>query len=246
MTASTVHAGVSGGHGVSRRAAALDWFFLGVSLTCGIAYLLPRELLNHGGAVGVTIKGLTVSSLAVVAFHRTAPGGRIPLTAALLLSSLGDVFLGLPGERWFVYGLGSFLVAHISYITLFVRNRSKSPGAGIAHRMTAVMLIVFAAGMFAWLWPDLGHMKAPVAAYMGALTGMAVTATLAAFRGWWVPIGAALFVLSDSLIAVGKFKTPVPFSFVVIWATYYAAQVLIALGFIREKASENGSMSAPA
>ena len=89
--------------------------------------------------------------------------------------------------------------------------------------------------MFVWLWPSLAAMRLPVAVYLCALTCMAVTATLAGFRAWSVVIGAALFMLSDSLIAIGKFKSPVVYGDYIIWATYYAAQVFIALGFMRER-----------
>jgi uncharacterized membrane protein YhhN len=156
------------------------------------------------------------------------------LAGALSFSALGDVFLGLNGEQWFTYGLGSFLMAHLFYIALFVRNRAK-PSASTARKTMAMLLVAFAAAMFVWLWPSLGAMRLPVAAYLCALTGMAVTATLADMRAWRVAAGAALFMFSDSLIAVGKFKAPIEYGDYLIWATYYVGQVFIALGFIRER-----------
>ena len=131
--------------------------------------------------------------------------------------------------------MSSFLIAHLFYIALFVRQWPRTAAASAPRRVVAALLIVFAAAMFAGLWPSLGEMKLPVAAYMCALTGMSLTAALAGFRRWWVVIGAALFMLSDSLIAVGKFMSPIAYSDYVIWATYYTAQVFIALGFILEK-----------
>jgi uncharacterized membrane protein YhhN len=217
----------------SQRFDAVDRLLFGVSLVCGIAYLLTRGLPVFPGSV--VIKGLSVSPLALIALRQLAGGDRLLLAGALLLSALGDVFLGLGGEQWFVYGLSSFLIAHLFYITLFVRQWPRTAVASAARRVVAALLIVFAAAMFAGLWPRLGGMKLPVAAYLCALTGMSLTATLAGFRAWWVMIGAALFMLSDSLIAVGKFMSPIAYSDYVIWATYYTAQVCIALGFIREK-----------
>ena len=213
-----------------RRFGAADRWLIGLSLVCGIAYLLTRGLPG-----GVFVKGLSVSPLAVIALRQLKGSNGVLLAGALLLSSLGDVFLALRGEQWFVYGLGSFLVAHLFYITLFVRNWPRPFVASLAHRSVALLLLAFAVAMLAWLWPSLGEMRPAVAAYMCALTGMAVTATLAGFRSWWVVAGAALFMLSDSLIALGKFKSPVVYGDSIIWATYYAAQVLIALGFIGER-----------
>jgi uncharacterized membrane protein YhhN len=216
-----------------RRFDTVDRLLLGVSLGCGIAYFLTRGLPVVPGSV--VIKGLSVSPLALIAFRQLVGSDRLLLAGALLLSALGDVFLGLTGEQWFVYGLGAFLIAHVLYITLFVRQWPRPPAAGAARRVVAALLMVFAAAMFAGLLPRLGAMKLPVAAYMCALTGMSLTATLADFRAWWIVIGAALFMLSDSLIAVGKFMSPIAYSDYVIWATYYTAQVFIALGFIGER-----------
>lgn len=215
------------------QSVTADRLLFGLSMVCGVVYLLTRGRL--ASPAGVAVKGLSIAPLALIAFRQLAGSNALLLGAALLLSSLGDVFLALNGEQWFTYGLGSFLIAHLFYITLFVHNWPKPFTASRVHQLIAALLIGFAAALFWWLWPGLGEMKLPVTAYMCALTGMGVTATLVGFRAWWVVVGAALFILSDSLIAVGKFKSPVAFADYLIWATYYTAQVLIALGFIGEK-----------
>jgi uncharacterized membrane protein YhhN len=217
--------------GFGQRFETTDWLFLGLSVVCGLAYFATRGVGPFPGSV--VVKGLSVSPLALVAWRQLDGSNRWLLAGALLLSSLGDIFLGLRGEPWFTCGLGSFLLAHLFYISLSVRNWPKPFSARAARKTMAALLVAFAAAMCIWLWPSLGPMKLPVAAYLCALTGMGVTATLLDARGWWVAAGAALFMFSDSLIAVGKFKSPVNFSDYLIWATYYVAQVCLALGFIR-------------
>ena len=49
---------------------------------------------------------------------------------------------------------------------------------------------------------------------------------------WFVLVGATLFVLSDSLIAVSKFVAPFPMSGILIMATYGIGQYLIVEGFL--------------
>src|SRR5690349_16109 len=145
---------------------ATDWLLLGLSVACGLAYFATRGVGAFPGSV--VIKGLSVSPLALIALGRLAGGDRLCLAGALLLSALGDVFLGLNGGQWFTYGLGSFLAAHLFYIALFVRNRAK-PSPRAARKVMAALLVAFAAAAFTWLWPSLGAMKLPVAAYMCAL-----------------------------------------------------------------------------
>jgi len=211
----------------------LNRLLFGVSFACGLAYLITRGLPPVAGSV--VVKGLSVAALALLAFRTLDDRDGITLGVSLLFSSLGDVFLGLGDDRWFVFGLGSFLIAHLLYIALFVRHWPTPFAASLKQKLLAVMLIAFSLAMFAWLWPGLGDLKIAVAAYLCALIGMGVTATFARFSGRLIVAGALLFILSDSMIAVGKFKSPVAYSHYLIWATYYIAQLCIALGFIREK-----------
>ena len=55
--------------------------------------------------------------------------------------------------------------------------------------------------------------------------GRAVTLGDSASR--WVAVGACVFMVSDSLIAINKFVTPVALSSLWILVTYYCAQMLI-------------------
>ncbi|MBO0858144.1 MAG: hypothetical protein J2P21_06745 [Chloracidobacterium sp.] len=58
------------------------------------------------------------------------------------------------------------------------------------------------------------------------------------FSTSWVCLGAILFLISDSILDVNKFKAPAPMAGYSIWATYYLAQFGIAIGFLREKMGE--------
>jgi len=45
-------------------------------------------------------------------------------------------------------------------------------------------------------------------------------------------LGAVLFVISDSVIAFDKFKSPVPARGLIVWITYYVGQALMALSLL--------------
>ncbi|HKP84458.1 MAG TPA: lysoplasmalogenase [Blastocatellia bacterium] len=217
----------------SRRLDAVDRLLLALSLACGAIYLVTRGLPAVAGMV--VVKGMSTGLLAALAFRMLRDREGLILGVSLLFSALGDVFLGVNEERLFTFGLASFLIAHVLYIVLFVRSRQKPAGASAGRKMLAALLIIYGATMFAWLWPSLGDLKLPVAAYLCAISVMGVTAALAGFRAAWVVAGAILFIVSDSMIAVGKFKSPIVLGNYLIWATYYIGQLCIALGFIREK-----------
>ena len=217
-----------------------------LSIGCGAVYLATQSVQPFPGSIA--IKALSIAPLAVLAFkllREARPHGiewlrdrdNVILGMALSFSCLGDIFLDLPGN-FFVQGLVSFLVAHFIYILLFVRHwlRPVRPGGGQLVLMATVLISSLL--LSNWLSPNLGAMAKPVMVYICAITVMVVSSILAGFSKPYVWIGAVLFMISDSMIAAGRFKTPVPLAEYLIWATYYLGQYGIAVGFMREKLGE--------
>ena len=109
------------------------------------------------------------------------------VVVGLLLSTLGDVFLMLPFDG-FVFGLGSFLLAHIAYLAA-LRKR----GGWWRARWSLIVYAVIASLVFAQLWPGLPReLKVPVIVYVIALAGMAAQRMVgtsgardARRRAWW-------------------------------------------------------------
>jgi len=112
------------------------------------------------------------------------------LAAPLLASSAGDFLLEWDRQRLFVAGLGAFLLAHLpvhhAVPTRMGRAAGRGPGCGSAGHgpsspRIAASVVIAAAGLAltAWLWPGLGDLRLPVAAYIGVLLAMAVAAQLA-------------------------------------------------------------------
>jgi uncharacterized membrane protein YhhN len=200
-----------------------------VSIVCGLVYLVTQRWQPYPASF--VVKGLSVGTLAVLAFSAGSP----VLGIALALSSLGDILLDLDPERLFVFGLGSFLLAHLVYIFLFVRSRRPTMPISGARALLAALVLLYSAAVSWWLLPSLGSLLAPVAIYMCAITAMVLSAILARFPNPWVVVSAILFLISDSLLAVNKFKTPIPYRDYLVWSTYYAGQYGIAIGFLTAK-----------
>lgn len=152
---------------------------------------------------------------------------RIFLLMALFFSSLGDDLLLF--NNLFLPGLGSFLVAHIMYIIFFLKIRySNLPVPFCKYPLVflnAAVVIVF----ILFLVPYLGSLTIPVMVYALALS-ITVQSVLHAFHfrrqpaGWYCMAGAVLFLISDSLIAVGKFYHPLPGGDILVMLTYGFAQ----------------------
>ena len=172
-------------------------------------------------------------------------GGARWLSLALAASSLGDVLLDVGPETLFVPGLVAFLVAHLLYTVAVSSPPAAVVSAG--RSLLAAASRTLAAVFAIWLAPGLGPLRIPVALYICVITGMVVSALYASVPRT-VPLGALLFLISDSILAIGKFKTAIPFGGFLVWGTYYAAQYLIATGILqavtrREQAAEYAASS---
>lgn len=153
------------------------------------------------------------------------------LMLALFFSLLGDIFLAIDRERFFIFGLGSFLLAHLSYSALFIMHRADR---GLSKRRYIVqgLLLLFSAGMAIRLWPVLGDLKLPVFFYIAAITIMGLSACRSRFNPWLVVTGALSFILSDSLIAIDKFLIPFDQAGSLIWITYILGQYGLCFGIL--------------
>ena len=198
-------------------------------------------LLAIAGAYGLgapwlhyAFKPATTLALAwlVAATAPREPTYRLAILVGLLLSALGDVFLMLPGDR-FVFGLASFLCAHVAYLVAFTRR-----APFFARRWPFAAYFALGAVVLGVLWPDLpGGLHAPVGVYVVVLAAMAAQALLV----WRVrpdaatasaALGGAFFVASDATLAIDRFVAPFEAARVVVLATYWIAQALIALSVV--------------
>jgi uncharacterized membrane protein YhhN len=195
---------------------------------------LHLVLLYLGPAWSVTATKavlMPLLALAVVLLVRPMRGPALTptltLLAALALSWGGDVLLSFPGDAWFVAGLASFLLAHVAYIVLFLRMpRARRRPPAWSYAYWAWMIVVL--GL---LLPHAGALAAPIVLYAAAIGTMAMCASM---HGRWVAIGGAFFVVSDSLLAFGRFLPGYEFAAhdFAVMSTYLAAQGLIAWGVV--------------
>lgn len=153
--------------------------------------------------------------------------GTVLLLGALAFSLAGDVFLMFPG--YFVPGLLAFLLAHLAYIALFRQDAPWFPS-----RRALVAALGIGAAMYAFLWQGglPTALRVPVAVYVAVIALMTAQAigratALRSGAALGVALGAGVFMLSDALLAVNRFVTPLPMAQLWVLTTYYMAQILI-------------------
>ncbi len=189
-------------------------------------------------------KPLLLTTLALWFFLQTKSSSLIFarfILVGLLCSIAGDTFLMFNKEHFFLFGLGSFLLVHLSYITAFSIYPLFRNGFLHKYPMSSFPLLLFLLLMSWYLWRDLPNVfKVPVLAYSSILTLMALSSLNMARRvtkrvAMILFLGAVLFVFSDSMIAIEKFKTtnlPATFMRFSIMFTYLAGQFLLAKGSV--------------
>jgi uncharacterized membrane protein YhhN len=147
----------------------------------------------------------------------------------LLFSLSGDIFLMLPGNR-FLFGLISFLLAHLWYIFAFL------PGvSGSGFPWPVIPLALVGAAILIYLWPGLStSLKGAVSLYVAVIVTMTALAAiraiaLASIDALSAAAGALLFMASDATLAIDRFRRPFRPAQAVILGAYFAGQLLIAL-----------------
>ncbi len=148
--------------------------------------------------------------------------------AGLVCSSFGDFFLDYDRINWFIFGLGSFFIAHVCYlIALKPIEKKKLPWV--------VLYLIYGVAMFSLIAGGLGELFIPVLAYMSILLVMAVITLVSKRSNAWLIVGGLSFVFSDSLIGIDKFYLEVPYAHIMIMMSYYFAQYALLRGFLKNE-----------
>ena len=160
--------------------------------------------------------------------------------SALFFSFWGDVLL-LFKNQFFVYGLASFLIAHIMYIKITASFIKK-----VSLQKVVLASLPFAVFLFSFLYliiDNLGEMKIPVIFYGVVISSFGALSFLNYMQekntaNSWLFLGTIIFIISDSLIALNKFYEPKEFYAISIMLTYIVAQYLICRAIITKTAHQ--------
>ena len=173
------------------------------------------------------------------------------MIVAFFFSWIGDVALMLvfKNEKLFLVGLLAFLVTHVLYTIAFNKVEQPDTDPILPRQLWKVApLMFYMAALFYFLIPAISvnekthGLLMPVVVYGVVIANMVAFAinrfgrvSIQSYR--WVTIGALLFMLSDSIIAINKFLNPISSASVFIMILYIAGQFLIAKGMLLQQTS---------
>jgi uncharacterized membrane protein YhhN len=134
------------------------------------------------------------------------------------------------------FGLIYFLIAHIFYILAFSRGyRFKT-----WNYFSIVALFIYGLVIIYLVADKAGGLIIPVIIYTYILLIMTFFALARLNRGAtrksvFIALGASLFLISDTLVAINEYVVTVPHSTVFTWLLYAPAQLLIVLSCLYEE-----------
>lgn len=151
------------------------------------------------------------------------------VVVGILLSLVGDVALLSERENAFIVGLVGFLAAHVVYIVANLGLAVWSP------RLVVVAVIVLGATtvLLRYVRPPVRALRIAVIVYGAALSAMVISAwAMIGGRLAGAPfaaVGATLFYVSDSSLALNRFHRPIPHVAYLALGVYWLGQMGIAM-----------------
>ncbi len=207
--------------------------FLLLALTLAVAFADWIAVQAGNTTLEYIAKPLTMVLLIGVALELNVSSDleRGAFVVALVFSLIGDVFLMLPGERWFVYGLGSFLSGHIAYVVgLWIGGVTLAAFAAGVFIVAVAVVVIGLRIIRAVRESDAPELALPVTMYIGVISVMLASAI--GTESIVAIAGATLFYVSDALIAWNRFIQEYPWGRVAIMTTYHLGQIALVLSLI--------------
>jgi len=226
---------------VERKVSRLSQVLLTLSLVSSFLYWTAL-IHPFSGYLHMCIKWVSILTLTVIVFRFLTCKQDLFLFAALLCHSLGDLVLAHPYKDWVLYSLGPFLLGHVFYIMTFKADLPEydklKANLSKARKALISASVIYCCLMGAILLPGLLHtvFALPIAVYMLVISSMVVLSVLPQYKSPLITLGCWMYVVSDSLIAIDRFYSPLPYPLHALsWPLYYVGQIMISLCLLREK-----------
>ena len=161
----------------------------------------------------------------------------------ILFSLAGDILLMISLDRMFIFGLIAFLLAHLAYLIGF-QNELMEVSA-----WSVVLIVILAVSAVRVMRRIVSAIRAkgqtrlviPVIVYSTVITVMLYAAMTTLSNPEWkagasllVGAGAFLFYLSDVILALNKFVSPIKNGRIINIAAYHLGQIGLIAGVVSQ------------
>lgn len=151
--------------------------------------------------------------------------------SAMVMHTIGDIFLLFPGMNWFMAGLGAFLLGHIFYLLIFVKFIAGIRQSSLIFCiLIPVIIVAFFITMLFNLQGELMLLAVRIyASILLLMTSFGIYGMIKKYPySTNLVVGAVLFIISDFIIALNSFSgIDFLFRHVVVMITYLLAEVLL-------------------
>lgn len=187
--------------------------------------------------------GVMISLFIWLSLSTGLSGATLWFGVGVVLSLVGDVLLMISLDRFFMFGLVAFLLAHIAYIVGF---NVPVPAINFFGIVFALMIGLGGARVIRRILDRLpatgqGKMRLPIIIYSAVISVMLLSAMMKLVDISWsanaaalVGVGAFLFYLSDIILAWNKFVAPIQYGRIYNIAAYHFGQILLIAGVISQ------------
>ena len=167
----------------------------------------------------------TIGAIVIAVLAGGTTDATIAGVVALSLCLIGDIALLDIVDR-FIVGLAAFLLGHIAFVVMFAMlGFDQWRTAGFAIAASALVLGTVAVPIVRGAKSQ--GLGVPVRIYLGVILSMAILGW--ATGNYWILIGTAAFVVSDSILGWNRFVVGKRWMEVAIMVTYHLAIVSLAL-----------------
>lgn len=204
------------------------------AIASGAGFWLSIEFRPYTGSF--LVKALpTIFLCAAVIVNRRSNQSWF-LLAGLLFQMGGDMILDFDRSGNIVPAMGLVCLAFVLYNLTFLQDLGTLAAIPTGRRVLFGGIVLFALIVGGVIVINLRPLMIPaVLTYVLLLAGMGITSLWANYRSVAVTLGCLLYMITDAAIGVNEWVQEIPGAHFFFWPIYFAGQILIAQGFIKEK-----------
>jgi uncharacterized membrane protein YhhN len=201
------------------------YLFSFIIFISSITYLYATK--HHNQTLIYILKPGTMLMIILFALTSTSSTYTWWIIIGLFLSLLGDIFLMVPKDR-FIYGLVSFLIAHVCYIIAFLQiPLQQGVSVLVTVSLLAIAILFFIQVVKGKRFKGGYPLIVAVFTYILLITSMVWVSILT--ENPFIIVAAFLFYFSDATLAWDRFIKPLKYRHYFVMSTYFLAQYLFSL-----------------